>query len=115
MAMATRRSAHPARKRHQIGLIVSAEMKALLVERAKATDMTQSQVAEELMKKALHYDQMLSAMNTTMGNIRAGNLEAAFRAEGYTSVHSPYGKIWLPPGYPIGARSGFIPPEEEKS
>ena len=73
----------------------------------KATGSTQSQVAERLIEGALHYDRMLSAMNTTMDEIRRGNLEAAFRAEGYSPIHSIHGKIWVPPDYPIG-HSGFI-------
>jgi hypothetical protein len=120
MATAAKRVGRPARsavsagraERYSLGLIVTAEMKRLIDETAKATGRTQSQVAELLMEKAVTYDRMIAAMNRSLDEIRRGNIEAAFRAEGYTPVHNPHGKIWLPPGYPIGARSGFIAPEE---
>ena len=70
----------------------------------KATGSTQSQVAERLIERALHYDRMLSAMNTTMDEIRRGNLEAAFRAEGYSPIHSIHGKIWVPARLPHRAQ-----------
>jgi hypothetical protein len=98
-------------ERYSLGLIVTAEMKRLIDETAKATGRTQSQVAELLMEKAVQYDRTIAAMNKSLDEIRRGNVEAAFRAEGYTPVHSPYGKIWHPPGYPI-ERSRFITEEE---
>jgi hypothetical protein len=94
-------------QRYALGLRVSAEIKQMLDETARRTGSTQSQVAERLIDRALHFDRMLSAMNTTMDEIRRGNLEGAFRSEGYSPIHSPYGKIWVPRDYPI-ERSGFI-------
>ena len=85
----------------------SAEIKELLDKTAHNTGSTQSQVAESLINRALHYDRMLSAMDTTMDEIRRGNLEGAFWSEGYFSVRSPYGNIWYPRDFPI-ERSGFI-------
>jgi hypothetical protein len=99
------------RERYSLGLIVTAEMKRLIDETARATGRTQSQVAELLMEKAVQYDRTIAAMNKSLDEIRRGNIEGAFRAEGYTPVHSPYGKIWHPPGYPI-ERSRFITEEE---
>jgi predicted DNA-binding protein len=98
-------------QRYALGLRVSAEIKQLLDDTARRTGSTQSQVAERLIDRALHYDQMLSAMNTTMDEIRRGNLEGAFRSEGYSSINSPYGKIWVPRDYPI-ERSNFIAGEK---
>jgi hypothetical protein len=46
-------------------------------------------------------------MNKTMGEIRRGNLEGAFRSEGYTPIHTSYGNVWVPRDYPI-ERSDFI-------
>jgi hypothetical protein len=121
MATATKRAGRPARpaaaeqkrERFSLGLIVTAEMKQLIDETAKATGRTQSQVAELLMERAVQYDRTIAAMNRSLDEIRRDNIEAAFRAEGYTPEHSPYGKIWYPPGYPIG-RSRFIPPEQNQ-
>jgi predicted DNA-binding protein len=95
------------RERYSIGTIVTAEMKQLIDETAKATGRTQGQVIEALCEKALQYDRMISAMNKSLEQIRQGNTEAAFRAEGYVPVLSPHGKIWLPRDYPI-ERSRFI-------
>jgi hypothetical protein len=116
MTTAAKRVVQPAakRERQQIGLIVTAEMKRLIDEMAKASGRTQSQVAELLMEKAVQYDRTIAAMNKSLDEIRRGNIEGAFRAEGYTPIHSPYGKIWHPPGYPI-ERSRFIAQEEESS
>jgi hypothetical protein len=94
-------------QRYALGLRVAAETKQLLDDIARRTGSTQSQVAERLIDRALHYDRMLSAMNTTMDNIRRGNLEAAFRSEGYSPIHSPYGNVWVPRDYPI-ERGDFI-------
>ena len=94
-------------QRYSLGLRVSAEIKQILDETARRTGSTQSQVAERLIDRALHYDRMLSAMNTSMDEIRRGNLEGAFRSAGYSSINSPYGKIWFPRDYPM-ERSGFI-------
>jgi|KBSMisStaDraftv2_1062788.scaffolds.fasta_scaffold1621431_1 hypothetical protein len=112
------RPAKPAqeRKRIQLGLIVSAKIKALIDEEAKNSGRTQSQVAEWLIERALQYDTMLSAMNTTVDQITRGNIEAAFQGKGYVPVRSSYGKIWFPPDYPL-ERSGFQawkPGEEPK-
>src|SRR3954462_5368790 len=101
---------YEARTRYPLGLIVTAELKRTIDEMAKPGGRTQSQVAELRMEKAITYDQMLAAMNRSLESIRRGNIEAAFREEGYVSARSPYGMIWYPPSSPI-ARSGFIPGE----
>jgi predicted transcriptional regulator len=99
---------HPEQgQRYALGLRVSAEIKQMLDQTAKATGSTQSQVAERLIDRALHYDRMLSAMNTTMDAIRRGNFKAAAQSEGYSPIHTPYGDVFVPPDYPI-ERSGFI-------
>ena len=111
----TGRPAKPAaRKRIQLGLIVSAETKATIDKLAAESERTQSQVAEMLIERALHYDKTLAAMNETFDEIRRRNFEAALQREGYHPVRSPYGKIWYPPDYPL-QRSGFEPwkPGEE--
>lgn len=95
-------------ERYALGLRVSAEIKQLLDKTAHDTGSTQSQVAERLIERALHYDRMLLAMNTTMDEIRRGNLEGAFRSEGYFSVRSPYGNIWYPRDFPT-EQTRFVP------
>jgi hypothetical protein len=96
--------------RVSLGLKVTAEVKRHVDAAAQASGRTQSQEAEALIEKALQYDRVLAASGTTSEKL----LEGALRAVGYTPVHSPHGKIWLPPGYPT-QRSGFISPEEEQS
>ena len=111
----TGRPAKPAeRKRIQLGLIVSADTKATIDKLADDSGRTQSQVAEWLIERALHYDNVIAAMNATFDEIKRGNLEGAFQREGYHPVRSPYGKIWYPPDYPL-QRGGFEPwkPGEE--
>jgi hypothetical protein len=58
---------------------------------------------------------LLETMRTTAQKIKDGKIEAALREAGYTWIHQPpYGKIWLPPGYPNpGSRFGFVPQGEE--
>jgi hypothetical protein len=111
MTAAAKRVERPERARHQVGLIITAEMKQTLERMAEESGRTQSQVAEWLMDRCIHYDRMLNVMNVSMEHIRSGNLERALREEGYTPVHSPYGNIWYPRDYPLGARTGFTPPE----
>jgi hypothetical protein len=101
-------------QRYSLGLKVTAETKNFIDREAKRSGRTQSQVAELLIEKALVFERVVAGMNTTMDEIRRGNVEAAFRAEGYRWVHSPYGKIWLPHDYPLGPRSGFVEVEEKQ-
>jgi hypothetical protein len=105
----------PAKKgqRYALGLRVRAELKAQIDKAARASGRTQSQEAEALLERCLVYDGMLRAMNTTLADIAKGSLEAALHRQGYTPVHSPHGKIWLPPGHPGIQRTGFVPQEEE--
>ena len=100
-----RRQQGKSRERFSLGLVVTAEMKQLIDETAKATGRTQSQVAELLMERAVQYDRTIAAINRSLDEIRRGNIEAAFRAEGYTPVHSPYGQR-MPtyrPGTPLSS------------
>jgi hypothetical protein len=109
------RPTKPARKgrRYQIGVIVTGATKAVIDAAAKASGRTISREVEHLVEKALQYDRVLEAMNRSLADIANGNVDAAHRRAGYRWVHSNYGKVWFPPGYPI-EKSGFIPPEEEQ-
>lgn len=99
-------------KRVSLGLKVTAEMKRQVDAAALLSGRTQSQEAEMLMEDAVKYRTVLAAMNMTMEQIAKGKIDAAFRAAGYTAVHSTHGNVWVPPGYPI-ERSGFIDQEDK--
>ncbi|MFZ2075645.1 MAG: hypothetical protein WAV38_03140 [Xanthobacteraceae bacterium] len=101
-------------KRASLGLKVTAEVKAHIDAAARESGRTQSQEAERLIERALQYDELLEAMRTTVTKIKDGNIEAALRAAGYRSLHSPHGKIWVPTDYPLKQVSGFIPPADEE-
>lgn len=101
-------------KRVSLGLKVTAQVKAHIDAVAQESGRTQSQEAERLIERALHYDQILEDMRTTVQKIKDGNIEAALRAAGYRSLHSPHGKIWVPKDYPLKQVSGFIPPADEE-
>jgi hypothetical protein len=100
-------------RRTQISVIVSPELKTDIERLAKEQGRSQGQIVELMLERARDYDALLAGLNTTLQQIRQGNLESALREAGYTSVHSSYGKVWLPPGYPLlHGRSGFIAPEK---
>jgi hypothetical protein len=83
----------------------------------EAADYNRRSVSEEVearIEKAFTYDTMLDAMHTTVAQIKDGNIEAAFRAAGYTPEHLPDGgKRWVPKDY-HAKQSGFIPPADEE-
>jgi hypothetical protein len=103
-AKQVRRSKPPKRKRIQLGLIVSAAVKARLIEASALSGKTQSQEAEALIERALTTEAMFKAMNTTDEKLA----ESVFQKYGYTPVHSPYGKIWLPKDHPMKRGPGFL-------
>jgi hypothetical protein len=70
-------------ERISLGLKVTAEMKAKIDAVAKESGRTQSQEVERLIERALHYDMMLAAMNTTVEEIVNGNVKAAMHKVGY--------------------------------
>jgi hypothetical protein len=90
----------PTGKRAQLSLLVRADIKRYVDKAAQRSGRTQSEEAEHL-------------MGTTLEAINRGNIEAAFRKQGYAPIHTRHGKVWVPPGYPI-EKSGFVPPEEEQ-
>lgn len=101
------------RTRAPLGLIVRAEVKARIEAAAKRTGRTQSQEAEFLIERAIHYDEMLEVMKTNLQQIERGNIEAALTRLGWKHLHDPSGGLWAPPGHPLAAqRSGFMSDEE---
>jgi hypothetical protein len=98
------------RRRIQLGLIVSAETKATIAAEAERSAMTQSQIAERLIEKALTYDRIIAAMGATLDDIRRRNLHAAMVREGYHPRRTRYGMNYLAPDTPL-ERSGFQAPQ----
>src|SRR5262249_28848455 len=81
-----------------------------------AADQNRRSVSEEVearVERARQYDQTLEALRTDLQKIKDGRPEAVFREAGFTPLHSPYGKIWVPKEYPLKRLGDFIPPEEE--
>jgi hypothetical protein len=103
----------------QIGVLVSAATKTLIVQSAKASGRTISREVEHLIERALHYDRLLNSMRTTLGEMEKGNVEAALWRLGFTPVRpfkdgqpvakegGGYWTVWAEPGYPGIQRSGF--------
>jgi hypothetical protein len=94
-------------KRISLGLKVTAAVKRRIDKAAQDSGRTQSQEAEALIERAFLYDGMLQAIRTTLANISKGRIDAAFREAGFTAIHTPYGKVWVPRDFPIKA-SGFL-------
>jgi hypothetical protein len=100
-------------KRVSLGLKVTAEVKRHIDSAARASGRTQSQEAEHLIERALQYDQVLTAMDTTVAEIDEGNVDRAMRRREYRPMQTRHGIVWVPPGYPI-EQSGFIPQEGDR-
>lgn len=103
-------------KRYPLNMRTTFEVRSKLEAAADAAGRSLAQEAEFLIERALQYDIMLAAMNTSLPEIAQRNAEAALRARGYTPKHSPHGNVWYPPGHPEEApeRSSFIAPEEDR-
>jgi hypothetical protein len=103
----------PKGERTQIGVIVGGKTKALLLKAMQQSGRTISREAEHLIEKALAYDDMLRAMNTSMEKFAEGKIR-----ETHVPVHTSYGKIWVPKGHPDAPKEGGFEPwteEEAKS
>ena len=100
-------------KRAPLSLLVRAEIKQLVDERAKASGRTQSQEAEIMIERCLIYDQTMEAMRATIADMQKGNVEATLWRLGYTPVREwREGKVWkkwAEPGFPGVERGGFVP------
>jgi hypothetical protein len=101
-------------KRAPLSLLVRAEIKHLVDERAKASGRTQSQEAEAMIERCLTYDQTLEAMRTTLADMQKDSVEAALFKFGYTAIRVPkpdrVWKVWAEPGFPGFERGGeFVP------
>jgi hypothetical protein len=101
-------------KRAPLSLLVRAEIKRLVDERAKASGRTQSQEAEMLIERCLTYDQTMEAMRTNLAQMEKGSVEATLWRLGYRPVRTvsedqKIWKLWAEPGYPGIESSGFIP------
>jgi hypothetical protein len=100
-------------KRAPLSLLVRAEIKRLVDERAKASGRTQSQEAEMLIERCLAYDQTLEAMRTNLEEMAEDRFEAALRRRGFRPtlkmIDGKIWKSWAEPGYPGIESSGFVP------
>lgn len=100
-------------KRAPLSLLVRAEIKQLVDERAKASGRTQSQEAEMLIERCLQYDKTMEAMRSTLADIEKGSVEPALFRLGYTPIRTTkegkVWKLWAEPGFPGIERSGFVP------
>lgn len=113
------------KKRIQLGVIISREMKRRIEVLARKSGRSQGQVAEQLMLEAFAYHDLVAAMRKGFEEIHKGNVEAELYRMGYTLIRETdaAGKIfkaWAEPGFPqplkLGSltsqRGGFIPPDE---
>ena len=124
--------ASPERKRYNLGLKVTSEIKHLVDSVARASGRTQSQEAERLIELAIKYERALGefqtwqeALHRQQREIERGNLEIVLRQRNWQKRHDPKtGQIsWIPPDQHGLPPSGFIleghetatPPAEEKS
>jgi|SRR4051794_34674824 hypothetical protein len=76
----------PKGKRVSLGLKVTADVKRLIDSQAKKTGSSQSQVAEQLIQRALQYDRTLKAMGTTLSEIEQQSEDAVRHRAGLTKV-----------------------------
>jgi hypothetical protein len=106
----------PARgKRAPLSLLVTPKLKRRVEKAAQDNGRTMAAEAEALIEQGLAVTDVLTSMNTTLPELAQGRAEANFRERGYAWTHTPYGKIWWPPGHPDAPpRSGFIPSEKEE-
>src|SRR6476620_10919108 len=88
-------------QRTQIGVIVGGKTKALLLKAMQQSGRTISREAEHLIEKALAYDDMLRAMNTSMEKFAEGQMRKT-----HAPLHTPYGAVWIPKGHPDGPKEG---------
>jgi hypothetical protein len=89
------------RRRSQLNTIVSDKMKARITRLAQEQGRSQGQVAELLLERAFHYDELLAGLNTTLEQIRLGHLERALLDAGYFPIQTAYGKAWLTREHPL--------------
>lgn len=118
MPTATRSPAFARRKkpvelgrRYSLGIRVSAETKAVIDERSRLAGHSQSAIAEQLIEKALQYEQTLRAMGRSMEAIHQQSFDSALFRAGYKPVRTSHGKVWYPPDYPGVETPGFVAPE----
>jgi hypothetical protein len=104
----------PKGKRVSLGLKVTSEVKRHIDQAARASGRTQSQEAENLIERALQFDRVFKAMNTTLEQMERGNLRAGLQRLGCTPIRGADGHtLWAEPGHPAIKRGGFIPPKDD--
>jgi hypothetical protein len=102
-------------KRAPLSLLVTPKLKDRVEKAARASGRTMAAEAEALIEQGLAVADVLTSLRTEVRKVALSQAENNFRQRGYTWVHSPYGKIWYPPGHPDAPPpSGFIPPDKEE-
>jgi hypothetical protein len=119
MAMASKSKRSKGKKRIQLGIIISREMKARIEAMARKSGQSQGQIAELLMMEAFAYKDLIAATRKGIEQIHKGNIEAELYRLGWTRIRTPdptTGKVfsdWLEPGHPRASeRGGFMPWKE---
>jgi hypothetical protein len=107
------------KKRIQVSMILSAEIKTRIDDVAKRDGRTFSQTGEMLIERALAVDDMLRQMNRTLEGIAREKFEAEMIQRGYTKLRArgarfPRGFVWVSPEA-RGERSGFKPWDDRQS
>jgi hypothetical protein len=114
LAKVKRRAKPQKRRRIQVGLIVSAEIKQRLVQAASQTGLTQSQIAERLIERAFHDDVMFAAMSTTVEQVKENWIGQQLRAKGLTKTYTgPGGSEEWVHSTRLARRSGFGAKEDD--
>ena len=108
------------KKRIQVSMILSAEIKTRIDAEAKRSGRTFSQTGEMLVERALAVDDVLRQMNQTLEDLEGivrEKFEAVMIQRGYTKLRVrndprfPQGFVWVSPAA-RNERSGFKPWDE---
>jgi hypothetical protein len=100
------------RKRIQVNIVLSVQMKETLEKLARESDRSQAHVVVSLIEKALAYDLMFERLNTTPEKLAKQSQAAMFDRIGYRAIRIVHGNevfvVYVPKAYPL-EQSGFIP------
>jgi hypothetical protein len=97
------------KQRVQLAFIASVKTKREIERRAAASGRSQGQVVEELVERALTYEDLVKTFGRALEEIQRENFEAALQRAGYMPVRFVDGrKAWVHQPDP-GKRSGFVP------
>jgi hypothetical protein len=103
-------------RRYQIAAIVDGRTKSIIAQSAKLSGRTIGRECEIMIERLLQYDRLFERTRMTAEEIANQSEDAALQRRGYTPVHTRYGKVWYPAGYPglerfVEYRAGEPQPE----